>query len=77
MRDGGYRTPEQIDAWKARDPISQLSDRLVSEEVATVADLEKIESEVVALVQEGVAFAESSPWPEASTVMDHIFSSGT
>ena len=77
MRDGGYRTAEDIEAWKARDPIEQLGDRLVTDKVATDDDLDAIESEIVARVKEGVDFAETSPWPDPSTVTDHIFASGS
>ena len=77
MRDGGYRTVEDIEAWKARDPIEQLGERLVADNVATDDVLDDAESKITVLVENGVAFAEESPWPDPSTVMDHIFSGGS
>ncbi len=77
MRDGGYRTAEDVEAWKARDPIEQLGDRLVTDGVASDDDLDEIEAEITSEVKAGVAFAESSPWPDPTTVMDHTFSSGS
>src|SRR5215813_15039323 len=31
MRDAGYRTQEEIDSWKCRDPIQMLSERMIGE----------------------------------------------
>src|SRR3954447_12440059 len=34
MRDGGYRTREEIDSWRARDPITMLRDGLLEDRIA-------------------------------------------
>ncbi len=74
MRDGAYRTAEEIAAWKARDPIQQLRASLLADGAATASDLEAMEAEVAAVVADAVEFAKASPWPEASTAAEHIFS---
>jgi 2-oxoisovalerate dehydrogenase E1 component len=74
MRDTGYRTREEVEAWKARCPISQFEQKLVSDEIATQTELEQIDAEVKALIQEAHEFARNSPWPEPATVTDYVYS---
>ena len=74
MRDTGYRTQEEINAWKARDPIKLLRDRLLADGVATEAELDQIDAEVRQVIAEAVAFTESSPFPDPATVADHVYS---
>ena len=74
MRDGAYRTAEEVAAWKARDPIQSLRARLMEAGSANAVELDSIEAEVAALVEDAVEFAKASPWPEAATAADHIFS---
>jgi 2-oxoisovalerate dehydrogenase E1 component len=76
MRDGGYRSAEEIQSWKDRDPITTLATRLVDEERASAADLAAIDAEIVELVADAERFAHDSPWPETATVADHVFSAG-
>ena len=73
MRDGGYRSMEEIEAWKKRDPISTLADRLISEASVTQSVIDSISTEVDAAVADAVRFAHESPWPDPATVTDHIF----
>ena len=72
MRDTGYRTQEEIDEWKARDPIILLRRRLLDADLAADADFARIEAEVDALAEEAIAFARSSPLPDPSTAIDHV-----
>ncbi len=74
MRDTGYRTQEEIDGWKQRDPIRSYKEKLLAEGVATGNELERIEAEVNRLVEEAARFALESDWPDPSTVTDHVFS---
>lgn len=61
-----YREKAEVETWKERDPITLLSDRLLSDGTITESDLERIEDEVAAEVDAAVAFAEAGTWePEA------------
>lgn len=77
MRDGGYRSQEEIDSWKARDPLKLYQARLLAEEIAHAEEFEAIEGQVKAVVEEAFEFSKNSPWPEPATVLDHIFSINT
>jgi 2-oxoisovalerate dehydrogenase E1 component len=74
MGDFGYRTREEVDEWKTRCPIARLRSHLFEESLASAADLDAIDREVADLTREAVAFADSSPWPNASSAVAHIFS---
>src|SRR5712692_2032340 len=45
MRDVGYRTRDEVDAWKARDPIQRLKDHMLAEGLAVSGDIETIEAD--------------------------------
>ncbi len=74
MRDAGYRTPEEVEAWKARDPITRYNGWLLENEEAGPETLAAIEAEVKEMVADAEEFARNSPWPEADTVSEHVFS---
>jgi 2-oxoisovalerate dehydrogenase E1 component len=74
MRDTGYRTQEEIDGWKRRDPIALFGERLLGEKVASRTDLDRIEAETVALAEDAIEFARTSPLPDPATATDHVFS---
>jgi 2-oxoisovalerate dehydrogenase E1 component len=74
MGDFTYRTKEQVAEWKTRCPIQRLRDTLTRDGVATAAQLDAIDSEVRALVEEGRAFAEASAYPDGGSAATHIYS---
>ncbi|MCC6626350.1 MAG: thiamine pyrophosphate-dependent dehydrogenase E1 component subunit alpha [Chloroflexi bacterium] len=73
MRDTGYRTQADIDAWKARDPIVLFRRRLLAAGLATDAEFDQIEAETRALAEDAIEFATASPWPDPATATDHVF----
>jgi len=76
MRDGSYRSVDEIESWKRRDPITTFVRRLVDEGPANTSEIETIETEVGEMIADALQFALDSPWPDADTVTDHIFSQG-
>ncbi len=73
MGDFTYRTREEVEEWKTRDPIVRL--RKTAEEQGTVKaqDFAAVDAEVQAQTTEAMQFAESSPWPEAATATSHVY----
>ena len=71
---GTYRTQEELDSWKARDPIVTYRARLLAEGIAAENDFAQIDREVMTLVEESFSFASNSAYPDAATVAEHIFS---
>lgn len=75
MRDGGYRTMEEIEAWKQRDPIGLLETRLLDRGIATPEQIEAVRQEIEAVVADGLEFARNSPFPAPETAALHIYGS--
>ena len=74
MRDAGYRTQEEVEEWKARDPIQRLHQWMLDNEEAGAETLAAIDAEVRETVADAAEFARNSPWPEPETVSEHIYS---
>jgi pyruvate dehydrogenase E1 component alpha subunit len=67
-----YRTREEVAQWMERDPIGILAKRIGTLGIATSEQLQKIDDEAKAAVQDAVEFAEAAPMPDPATVMDHV-----
>lgn len=63
-----YREREEVEAWKARDPISGLIARLG----ADADELAAIEAEVAAEVEDAVAFAETGTLEPVEDLTRHV-----
>ena len=74
MRDGGYRTQEEVDSWKARDPLVQHRKRLLEQEITGEQELIALERDVQAQIEVAAEFAKNSPWPDPATAAQYIFS---
>jgi 2-oxoisovalerate dehydrogenase E1 component len=74
MRDGSYRTMEEIEFWKGRDPIKMLLATLLADGQVGEDQLAAIDAEVQAQIAEAYEFARNSPYPDGATASDHIYS---
>ncbi len=68
-----YRTKEEIEEWKKKDPITVFIKRL--KEIGTLTDNElgKIKNNVTFQIKEAVEFAMNSPEPDPATVEDYVY----
>src|SRR6266705_1840015 len=76
MRDPAgavYRTKEEVEREKQRDPIVLFTDRCVRDGVLAEADLRIIEKSVNELAEEAVAFADASPEPPAEWLLTDVY----
>ena len=59
---------------RARCPIARWRERLLGDgRGAAATDLDRIDQEVAALVDEAAEFAEASPWPDPATATRHVY----
>lgn len=66
-----YRTENDLEQWKARDPIAMLSQKL---EVLGLKELKsQIEAQVEQEISEALEFAEKSPYPDPATVEHYSY----
>jgi pyruvate dehydrogenase E1 component alpha subunit len=68
-----YRTREEVDQYKQRDPIELTRKRILDQNIATEAELEEIDARVKAQVDESVKFAEESPYPPAEEAFKDVY----
>lgn len=70
---GKYRTREEVEEWKKKDPILKLANYIVGNKMATEEELKNIELEVKNMVDGAVKFAEESPLPPLETAFEDIY----
>ncbi len=70
---GTYRTLEEVEENKKNDPIGGLCGRLLDEQLLSHKDIEAIDTEAIAEVEDAVAFAESSPDPDPEELYTDIY----
>ena len=68
-----YRTKDEVEAWKQRDPIVTFGARLVAEGVLDAGELEAIDAAALARVDAAVEFADASPFPAPEQLFDDIY----
>lgn len=70
---GKYRTREEVEEWKKKDPIENLRNYLIENQIASAEELEEIQAQVKEAVEESVRFAESSPLPPLESAFEDIY----
>jgi pyruvate dehydrogenase E1 component alpha subunit len=76
MRDPAgavYRTREEVEREKQRDPITLFGDRCLKDGVLAESDIRNVEKAVADLVDEAVAFAEASPEPPPEELFTDVY----
>jgi pyruvate dehydrogenase E1 component alpha subunit len=68
-----YRTKEEVEEYKHRDPVEVVKQTILEKKFATPEDLEVIEHRVNDKVEESVKFAEESPYPDPSEALKDVY----
>lgn len=68
-----YRTKEEVDEYKGKDPIQQVLKTILDNKYATQQDINAINKRVDDIVDASVKFAEESPWPDDNEVLKDIY----
>ncbi len=68
-----YRTKEEVEEYKSKDPIEQVLTVIHKNKWLSEADIEAMEAKVKAIVDESVQFAEESPYPEAHELYEDVY----
>jgi len=68
-----YRTKEEVEEYRSKDPIAQVMHTILENNFATQEDLKVIDERIDAVVNNSVKFAEESPWPDDSEVLKDIY----
>jgi len=68
-----YRSQEEIDYWKGRDPISIHKELLLAHTIATESEVEEVDNMAKAEIEDALEFARNSPYPEPESVFEDMF----
>jgi TPP-dependent pyruvate/acetoin dehydrogenase alpha subunit len=68
-----YRTEEEVERWRERDPIKLHSAWLKEQEVATEEEIEAVWADVTQAIDEALEFARESPYPEAEDLFADLY----
>jgi pyruvate dehydrogenase E1 component alpha subunit len=64
-----YRSKEQVEEWRKRDPINVFAERLGLDE----EEVGRLDEQAVERVDRAAAFADKSPFPAPESLYDHIY----
>src|SRR4051794_27626832 len=68
-----YRTKEEVEEWRSRDPVSTFRERLVEEGMLGEDEFEKLDEQAMKTIDEAVEFADNSPFPDLDSLYDDIY----
>jgi 2-oxoisovalerate dehydrogenase E1 component alpha subunit len=71
--DRSYRSREEIEAMKARDPLELFRQRLEEQGVLNEKSVADLEARAKQQVEEAMAFAEAAPYPEVETAAYPVY----
>ena len=69
-----YRDPEEVEYWKSKDPIPAMERYLDLHGLWSEEWKQEIANQINAEIDQAIAFAESSPYPEPEECLDHVYS---
>lgn len=70
---GGYRSVEEVEEWKTRDPIAGLKKYITENNIAETDSLGKIEKDIYEEIERAAQYAIDSPWPDESDLYKDVF----
>lgn len=68
-----YRSKEELEQWRKRDPIALFRRRLLEADLVTEAELDAITGQVFDTLDEAVQFAADSPQPEPMSALEGVY----
>jgi pyruvate dehydrogenase E1 component alpha subunit len=68
-----YRTKEELEEYKSKDPIEKVRNTLIKKNYASESEIESIDNKVKQMVEESVKFAEESPYPDPSEAYSDVY----
>jgi len=68
-----YRTKEEIEEWKGKDPIPKLRAYLEKNKIATKKELDEMEKQAKQDLDDAVEYAQNSPEPSLDTILEDVY----
>jgi pyruvate dehydrogenase E1 component alpha subunit len=70
---GHYRTKEEVDEERKRDPLVLLRNTMLEQHLATDGDFKVMEREIGGIVADAVAFAEAGAFPDPKELFTDVY----
>jgi pyruvate dehydrogenase E1 component alpha subunit len=61
-----YRSKEELHEYQERDPVKMLEKKILEEGIGTESEIQEIKDRIKIIIEESVAFAEASEYPDPS-----------
>src|SRR5512146_402702 len=68
-----YRTKEEVEEWKKRDPIQMFRARVLAEGTLTAAEMDAVDLQIKKDMDAALEFARKSPEPDVEVALQDIF----
>lgn len=68
-----YRTKEEVEEWRTRDPIMQFANKLIKGGAISGVEAEELDKMALAEVDDAVTFADQSPFPPLDSLYDDVY----
>ncbi len=68
-----YRSKEEVEAWRKKDPIPRFERYLIERKILTDALKAEIRNQIQREIDEAVEFADKSPYPEPGEAADFVW----
>lgn len=68
-----YRTPADEERWRAQDPLTLFTRRVLDQGLMTQEELDAIDQKVTRVIADAIAFAEESPYPDEDALLQDVY----
>lgn len=68
-----YRTKEEVESYKAKDPIDMVLKTILENKYATQEQIDAMNKKINEVVEDSVKFSEESPYPDASELFKDVY----
>ncbi len=68
-----YRPKKEVEEWLAKDPIKRFKEKLLQTNTLTETEIQQIEKEASAEIEEATKFAIESPYPKPEEALEDIY----
>ena len=68
-----YRTKEEEDRWRARDPLKLFREAVLPLGDITLEELDQIDAEAAQLMEDTIKFADESPLPDPLEIYEDVY----
>jgi pyruvate dehydrogenase E1 component alpha subunit len=71
--DQAYVDPQELAAWRAQDPLSLMTTRMLDAGAISARELARLEADIEQRIDAAVAFAKDSPYPQLEQMITDVY----